>query len=170
MYVAGFNLCKVLMEHFGHRAAGYVGAFLGQTAVGQIAASVFAVRHVDIADDVDDAAVGFFGQTFVLAAVAGFHVEDGNVQTLGTDDTEAGVGVAKNQYAVGLGLGEEFVGAIDDIATGGSEVIAYSIHIYFGFGELEVAEEDAVQVVVVVLAGVGENDVEVLTAFVDDCG
>jgi len=40
---------------------------------------VFGVGHVHIADDVHDAAVGLFGQAFVLAAVASFHVEDWDV-------------------------------------------------------------------------------------------
>ena len=37
------------------------------------------VGHVDVGDHVDDAAVGLFGQALVLAAVAGLHVEDGEV-------------------------------------------------------------------------------------------
>ena len=50
-----------------------------------------------------------------------------------------------------------------------AEIVADGIHIHFGIGELEVAEEDAVEVVVVVLACVGEDYVEVLAAFVDRC-
>ena len=37
---------------------------------------MFGVGHVHVADDVHDAAVGLFGQAFVLAAVARFHVEN----------------------------------------------------------------------------------------------
>ena len=77
--VARFDLCEVLVQNFGHGAAGYVRAFLGQTAIGQVAASMFGVGHVHIADDVHDAAVGLFGQAFVLAAIASFHVEDWDV-------------------------------------------------------------------------------------------
>ena len=70
------------MQNFGHGAAGHVRAFLGQTAIGQVAASMFGIGHVHIANDVHDAAVGLFGQAFVLAAVAGFHMENRNVQAL----------------------------------------------------------------------------------------
>ena len=128
------------------------------------------VGHVHITDDVNNSAVGFFGQTFVFAAVAGLHVENGDMQTLGTYHGETAVSVTKHQYAVGLEGSEEFVGAVDDVAAGGTKVIAHCIHIDFGLSELKVAEEDAVEVVVVVLAGVGENNVKVLTALVDDGG
>ena len=46
------------------------------------------IAHVDVADDVNDATVSLLRQTLVLAAVAGFHVEDRNVQTLCADDTQ----------------------------------------------------------------------------------
>ena len=56
--VARFDLCEVLVQNFGHGAAGHVRAFLGQAAVSEVAASVFGIGHVHIADDVHDAAVG----------------------------------------------------------------------------------------------------------------
>ena len=84
------------MEDFGHGAAGYVGAFLGESAVGEIAAGMFGIGHVHVADDVDYAAVRLFGEAFVLAAVAGFHVEYRNVQAFCRDCREAAVGVAQD--------------------------------------------------------------------------
>ena len=128
------------------------------------------VCHVDIGDDVHDSSIGLFGETLILASVAGFHVEDGDMQTLRSYHAQAAGGVPKDKYAIGLGGGEEFIRAVDDVATGGSEVIAYGIHIYFGFCELQVAEKDAVEVVVVVLACVGENHVKVPATLVDDGG
>lgn len=128
------------------------------------------VGHVNITDDVDDTAIGLFRETFVFAAVAGLHVEDRNVKSLRSDNAEAAVGVAKDQYAVGLGLGEEFVRAVDDVAAGSAKVVTDSIHIDLGFGELQILEEDTVEVVVIILACVGENHVEVLAALVDDGG
>lgn len=92
------------------------------------------------------------------------------MESLGSDDAEAAVGVAKDQYAVRLGLGEELIGAIDDIAAGSAKVVTDSIHIDLGLSELQVLEEDTVEVVIVVLARVGENHVEVLAALVDDGG
>ena len=84
--------------------------------------------------------------------------------------TKAAVGVTKHQYAIWLEGCKELVGAVDDVAAGGSKVITHSVHINFGVFQLQVLEEHAVEVVVVVLTGMGQNDVEVFAALVDDCG
>ena len=165
--VAGFDVGQVLTEYFGHGRAGEVGALLGQAAVGQVAAGVLGVAEVYVGDDVDDSAVGLLGQALVLAAVAGFHVEDGYVEALGGDGAQAGIGVAEDEEGVGPDGGHQLVGAVDDVADGGAEVVADGVHVYLGVGKLEVAEEHAVEVVVVVLAGVGQDYVEVLSALVD---
>ena len=130
---------------------------------------MFAVGHVDIGDNIDNTAIGLFWETLILAAVSGFHVEDGDMQTFCSYYTKAAVGVTKHQYAIGLEGSKELVATVDDVATGGTKVITHGIHIDFRLCELEVVEEDAVEVVVVVLAGVGENHVEILAALVDDC-
>ena len=165
--VAGLDVGQILVEHFGHGRAGDVGALPGQPAVGQVAAGVLGVAEVYVGDYVDDAAVGLFGQALVLAAVAGFHVEDGYVEAFGGDGAQAGIGVAEDEECVGPDGGHQLVGAVDYVADGGAEVVADGVHVYFGVGELEVAEEHAVEVVVVVLACVGQDYVEVLAALVD---
>ena len=167
--VAGLNLGQVVVQHFCHRGAGDVGALFGEAGVGEVTAGVLAVGHVHVRDDVHDAAVGLLGQAFVLATVAGFHVEDRDMETLGADDGEAGVGVAQNEHGVRLHLYHELVALGDDIAHGLTQVVAYGFHVHVRVGELEVLEEDAVEVVVVVLPGVCQQAVEILAAFVDDC-
>ena len=87
--IGGLYFRQIVVQHFSHGAAGDVGALLGKARVGQVAARMFGVRHVHVGDDIHDAAVGLFGQTLVLAAVAGFHVEDGDMEALGPDDAEA---------------------------------------------------------------------------------
>ena len=169
MHVRFLYLGEVLVQDFGHWGAGDVGAFAREAAFGKVAAGVLGVGHVDVGDDIYDAAVGLFGEAFVFAAVAGFHVEDGDVEAFGSDDAQATVGVAQDEDGIGFGLDHQFVGFVDDVAHCGSEVFAYGFHIDVGVCEFEVAEEDAVEVVVVVLACVGEDGVEVLAAFVDDC-
>ena len=170
MDVAGFDLGEVLVQDFGHGAAGDVGAFFGQAAVGEVAAGVFAIGHIHVGDDIDDAPVGFFGEAFVFAAVAGFHVEDGDMEAFGADDAEAAVGITEDKHGVGLDGDHQLIAFIDDIAHGGAEVFADGVEIDVGVGELEVFEEDAVQIIVVVLAGMGQQAVEILPAFVDDGG
>ena len=168
--VAGLDIGEVVVEDFRHGGSCDIGALLGQAAVGEVSSCVLRVGHIHVGNDIDDTAVGFLGQALVLAAVAGLHVENGDMESLGSDDAEAAVGVAKDQYAVGLGLGEEFVRAVDDVAAGSAKVVTDSIHIDLGLGELQVLEEYAVEIVVVVLACVGENHVKVLAALVDDGG
>lgn len=170
MHVAGLDIGEVVVEDFRHGGPCDIGALLGQAAVGEVSSCVLRVCHVNITDDVYDTAVGLLGQALVLAAVAGLHVENWDMESLCSDDAEAAIGVAKDQYAVRLGLGEEFVGTVDDIAAGSAKVVTDSIHIDLGLCELQVLEEDTVEVVIVVLARVGENHVEVLAAFVDDGG
>ncbi len=170
VHVAGLDIGEVVVEDFRHGGPYDIGALLGQAAVGEVSSCVLRVGHVNITDDVYDTAVGLLGQALVLAAVAGLHVENWDMESLCSDDAEAAIGVAKDQYAVRLGLGEEFVGTVDDIAAGSAKVVTDSIHIDLGLCELQVLEEDTVEVVIVVLARVGENHVEVLAAFVDDGG
>ena len=156
------------MQNFGHGATRNVRAFLGQTAIGQVAAGMFGIGHVHVADDVHDAAVGLFGQAFVLAAVARFHVENRDVQALSGNRRKATVGVAENQQSIRLASDHELVAAIDDVTHGCAEVVTDGIHVDFGILEAQVLEEHTVQVVIVVLAGVRENAVKVLAALVND--
>ena len=168
MDIACLYCRQVLVQDLSHGAAGYVSAFLGQATIGQVAAGVFGIGHVYIADDIDDAAVGLLGQALVLAAVARFHVENRDMQTLGRDGRETAVGIAQNEQGIGLAGGHELVATVDDIADGSAEVVTHGIHVDFGILEAKVLEEDSVQVVVVVLARVREDAVKVLTALVDD--
>ena len=168
--VAGLDIGEVVVEDFRHGGPCDIGALLGQTAVGEVSSCVLRIGHIHVGDDIDDTAVGLLGQALVLAAVAGLHVENGDMESLGSDDAEATVGVAKNQYAVRLGLGKELVGAVDDVAAGSAKVVTDSIHIDLGLCELQILEEDTVEVVIVVLACVGENNIKVLAALVDDSG
>ena len=169
VYVAGLDFLEILVQNLGHRAAGDIGAFLGQAAVGKIAARVLAVGHVHVGNDIHDAAVGLFGQALILAAVAGLHVEDGDVEPLGADDAEAGISVAQHQHGVGLHLHHQLVALGDYVAHRLAQVLAHGLHINVGVGELQVLEEHAVEVIVVVLPGVCQQAVEVLTALVYDC-
>ena len=126
------------------------------------------VSQVHIGDDIHDPAVGLLGQALILAAVAGFHVEDGDVQTLGCNSRQAGVGIAQDQQRIGLDGSHQLVRAVDDVANGGAQIIAHGIHIDLRIRQFQILEEDTVQVIVIVLAGVGQNAVEILPAFVDN--
>ena len=168
--VAGFDFFQILVEHFGHGAAGDVGALLGQAVLRQVTAGVLRIAQVHVGNNVHDAAVGLLRKALVLAAVAGFHVEDGNVQPLGPDDAEAGVGIPQHQDGVGLQFHHQVVAFGDDVPHGLAQGVPHSVQVDVRVGQLQVAEEHAVEVVVVVLAGVGQQGIEILPALGDDRG
>ena len=168
--VAGFDFLQILVEHFGHGAASDVGALLGQTVLRQVTAGVLRVAQVHVGDNVHDAAVGLLRKALVLAAVAGFHVEDGDVQPLGADDAEAGVGVPQHQHGIGLQLRHQVVAFGDDVPHGLAQGVPHCIQVDVRGGQLQVVEEHTVEVVVVVLAGVGQEGIEILPALGDDRG
>ena len=142
--VAGLDCRQILVQNFGHGAARNVGAFLGESAVGKVAAGVFGVGHVHVADDVHDAAVGLFGQTFVLAAVTGFHVENRDMQTLSANSRKAAVGVAENQQCVGLASNHQLIASVDNVADSCAQVVTHGVHVDFRVLQFEVLEEYAV--------------------------
>ena len=167
MYVRSLDFLQVLVEHFGHWGATDVGALGSYTAGIEVTAGVLAVADVDIGDDVYDTAVGLLGQAFVPAAVAGFHVEDGDVEAFGSNDAEAAVGVAQDEDGIGLDLYHELVALVYDVAHGGAKVVTYGIEIYLWICKFKITEEYAVEVVVVVLTCVCKDTIKVLAAFVD---
>ena len=168
MHRAGLDIGQVVVQHLGHGRAGHIGALRGHAAGVQVAAGVLRVAQVHIRDDVHDAAVRLLRQALVEAAVAGLHVEDGDVQSLGGDDGEAAVRIAQHQHGIRLQAHHLLVAGGDDVADGFAQVAAHGIHVDFRVGQFQVAEEHAVEVVVVVLPGVGQQAVEILAALVDD--
>ena len=168
--VRRLDLVQVGAKDLRHGRARHVGALRGAAGVLQVAAGVLGVGQVDVGDHVDDAAVGLLGQALVLAAVARLHVEDGDVEPLGRDGGQAAVGVAEDEEGVRLRLHHELVGGGDDVAHRLAEVGAHGVQVDVGVVQRQVAEEDAVERVVVVLAGVRQQAVEVAAALLDDLG
>lgn len=168
--VTRLDLVQVGAQDLGHGRARDVGALGGAAGVLEVAAGVLGVGQVDVGDHVDDAAVGLLGQALVLAAVARLHVEDGDVEPLGRDCRQAAVGVAQDQQRVGLHLNHELIARGDDVAHGLAQVGAHGVQVDVGVFQRQVAEEDAVERVVVVLPGVRQQAVEVAAALLDDLG
>ena len=168
--VRGLDLVQVGAQDLRHGRPGDVGALRGAAGVLQVAAGVLGVCQVDVGDHVDDAAVGLLGQALVLAAVARLHVEDWDMEPLCRDGGQAAVGVAQDEQRVGLDLDHQLVARGDDVAHGLAQVGAHGVEVDVRVGELQVAEEDAVERVVVVLTGVCQQAVEVAAALLDDLG
>lgn len=165
--IAGFDLLQIGVQDLCHGRAGHIGPLFGQAALGQIAAGVLGVGHVHVGDDVNKAAVRLLGQAFVLAAVARFHMENRDMQALGTDHGQAAVGVAQYEDGIGLDGCHELIGTSDDIAHSGAEVRSHCIQIDLWRSEAQVMEEYAIEVVVVVLSCMGQYHIEVRPALLD---
>ena len=168
VHIRGLDPAEVPVQHLRHGRAGHIGALSGQPAVRQIPAGMLGIRHVHIGDDVHDPAVGLFRQTLILAAVAGLHVEDGDVEALGPDDGQAGIGISQHQDGVRPQLRHQVVGSGDDVPHGLAQGVSHGIQADLRGRQLQVPEKDAVQIVVVVLAGMGQEAVKVLPALLDD--
>ena len=107
--VALFDVGKVRVKHLRHRGTGDICALLRQTALGKIPPRVLGICHIDVGDYIDDPAVCLLRKTLVLAAVAGFHVEDRNMQPLCRDSRQAGVRVTEDKHSVRLYLRHQLV-------------------------------------------------------------
>ena len=166
----GLDLVEVGAQDLGHGRARDVGALGGAAGVLEVAAGMLGVCQVDVGDHVDDAAVGLLGQALVLAAVARLHVEDGDVQALCRDGGQAAVGVAQDEQRVGPHLHHEPVARGDDVAHRLAQVGAHGVQVDVGVVQRQVAEEDTVERVVVVLPGVRQQAVEVAPALLDHLG
>ena len=167
-HVRRVDLLQVRAQYLRHGRARHVGALRRAAGGGEIAPSVLRVSEVHVRDHVHDAAVGLLRQTLVLAAVARLHVEDGDVQALRGNRREARVRVSQHEQGVRLDLRHELVGGVDDVADGRAQVLPHRVHVDVRVVERQVAEEDAVQRVVVVLPGVREQAVEVAATLLDD--
>ena len=90
------------------------------------------------------------------------------MQPLGADDGQAAVGIAQHQHGVRLDGDHQLVALGDDVAHRFAQIRAHGVHIDLGVCQLQIVEEYAVEVVVIVLAGVGQNHVKVFAGLVDD--
>ena len=162
--ITAFDLVQIGVQHLRHGTAGHEGALLWQSTLHQIPACMLRIAEIDVADDVHDAAVRLLRQALILAAVSCLHMENRNVQALGTDHGKAGIGVAQNQHCVRPDLHHQLVGFLNDIPNRGSEIIAYGIQIIVRRPETEIVKKHLIEGVVVVLTCVDQNLLKVPVA------
>ncbi len=110
---------------------------------------------------VDDPTVGLLRHPVVEAAVSSLHVKDRDLAALGRDDRQAGVGVTEYQKRVRLHLIDHTVHGDDDPADCLGGIRPGGLEEVVGLPQLEIAEEDLIELVVVVLARVDEHMVHV---------
>ena len=95
-------------------------------------------------------------------------MEDGDLEPLGRDGREGGVGVAEYEESVGHDVLQEAVGFAYDVPQGLPQVLPCGVEVVVGGTEAEVLEEDLVQGVVPVLPRVDQEMVEVNVELLHD--
>ena len=116
---------------------------------------------------VHDAPVGLLGQALVKAAVARLHMEDGDMQALGGDGGQAGVGVSQNQQSVWLHLHHELIAPGDDVADALPQIGSHGVQIVVRSTQAQILKKDLIEGIVVVLTGVDQNLIKILIASFD---
>ena len=164
MNVACLDLRQILMQHLRHGAAHHEGTLLGNPCGVQIAPGMLGVAEIHVGGHIHNAAIRLLRQALVKAAVPGFHVENRNVQPLGSDDGQAGVGIAQHQHGVRPDLLHEGVALGDDRADGLAEVCPGGIQIIVRGTKPQILKEHLIQLIVVILPGVNENLMEIAVA------
>ena len=164
---ARVDLAEVRAQHLRHGRPRHERALRRAPGGGEPAARVLGIGQVHVRNHVDDATIGLLWQAFILAAIACFHMKDGDVQALRRNGRQARVGVAQHEQSIRLDLHHKFVRGIDDVANRGAQVVAHRVHVDIRVVKREIAEEDAVQRVVVVLPRMREQAVEMLAALLD---
>ena len=168
MDIRRLNLRQVRPQHLCHRRAGHIRALLREARIGQIPPCMLGIGHVHIRDDVNNPPVRLLRQALVLAAVAGFHMEDRDMQPLRANYTQTAIGIPKHQHGIGFNLHHQLVALGDDIAHGLAQVSPDGIHVHIRIRQFQVFEEYPVQVVVIVLARMRQDRVEILPALVNN--
>ena len=107
--IAFFDAVKVFVQHFRHGRAGHERALFRQSAFCKIASRMLGISHIHVGNYINDSSVRLFGQTLVLAAVAGFHMENGNMQSFRGNRRKAGIGVSENKKSIGFYLSHKFI-------------------------------------------------------------
>ena len=130
----------------------------------RIAPIVLQVRVVDfvVGNIVDDLAVGLLRHPFIEASIARLHVKDRDLSALGGDRRQAAVGIAEDQHRLRLHLRQHRVELDDGVADRLGGVGAGGVQEMVRLADLQVGEEDLVELVVVVLAGVYQDVIGVL--------
>jgi hypothetical protein len=120
----------------------------------QVAARVLGIDKVEIGDVVNETSIRLFGYVLIEAPVSRFHMINGYAHSLGDDGRNSAVGVSENQKRVWL-LDQEYLLRLSQRVTENrTQTDRVNMHEVIGLSQTELVEEDFVEGVVPVLAGV----------------
>src|SRR5437899_897620 len=150
------DLRQVMGEHFVHRAASLNNAIRGQSLGEQIIASNRGVGEVYVSDVIDDAPVDLLRYALIEAAVARLHVEYRNLAALGWNNRQAAIGIAEHEQSIKPILGQHAIHLDEDLADCFGGTAAGCLEKEIGRAQIEIAEENVIELRVVILASMDD--------------
>ena len=123
---------------------------------------MFRITKVYVSCYVNNPPVSFFREAFIKAAVTGFHVEDGDMKTLSTDNGKAGIGISQNQNRIRSHFHHKLIRFSYDIANSFTQVLTHRIQVVVRFTKTEVFKKHLIQGVIIILTGMYKYLVKVL--------
>ena len=151
-----------MVQHLEHRAAGLDHPVRRQPFPQQVLAGDVAICQVDVCNMIDDLAVGLLRHPLIEASVSRLHVKDRDLSSLGRNCRQAAVGIAEDQERLRLRLRQHRIELDDSVADGLRGVGACGVQEMVRLADLQVGEEDLVQFIIEVLAGVDQDVIGVL--------
>lgn len=115
------------------------------------------VDQVEVSDMIDDPAVDLLGNIGIEASVAGLHMKDRDLQPLGHNPGNAAVCVPEDENSIGPLFLQDLFDLDESVAQDRPQRTGIDLQEIIRLSDLQIVEEDLVQFVIIVLAGV-DND------------
>ncbi len=153
----GVDPVAIMAQHLGHRGSRQGNALVGHTFGQQVPPRVFRIDQVEVGDVIDQLAVGLFGHVAVEAAVARLHMVDRDIHAPGHDGRDRGIRVAQDQDGIGFFVRQDLLRLGQDGPQGLAQTAPPGAQEVVRFAHAQILEKDLVQLVIPVLARVGDD-------------
>ena len=170
MNVGRLYLRQICPEYFRHWRTAYKSTLFRQTAVRQIPPGMFGICDIYIRNNVYNASVCLFRQTFVLASVSGLHMENRDMQALCPNNGQAGICIPEYQHRIRTDLGHQLVRCGQNPAHCLSQVIARAVQIDIRLSQPKILKENSIKIIVVILPCMRQYQIEIQAALFDHLG
>ena len=158
--VGALDRVTVMIDDLAHRRSGEADLAGLKPLPQEVPAGMFGVDEIEVGDVVDEPPVRLLGHVEIEAAVAGLHVEHRHAHAPGHDRGQAAVRVSEDEDGVRTHLTEHPLGPDERPAEDGAERRGVDPEVVVRGPQLQLVEEDLVELVVVVLAGVDQHVLE----------
>src|SRR5688572_573302 len=116
---------------------------------------------------INDPPIHFFGYAIVVATITGLHVKDWNPTPGGCDRRKSAIRIAENQNFVRLMLGQNLVRLSKNLTDLLAEAVRPDTEMNVGCADLEIADKNIAEALVIVLSGMNRDVIAVLIEDLD---